>query len=202
MRARFVYWERTRSGPSGVSGAGCCTLGFGIGGWVAIGTLGWVDRRGRDSRALRLSVSSARSHGCACRRPLCTYVVTHRRGPTIVHCRYYRCRSAAGGRPPCRGIQVAAGEIEDAVRGLLGEPRTWRAAADLGTAHAEQFAVAWNSLDASSQDGLLPKLIERVTMSRRSGTIALQVLADGVQRLAIDAEPSVIELSTNPNKYR
>ncbi len=137
-----------------------------------------------------------------CRRPLCTYVVTHRRGPTTINYRYYRCRSTAGGRPPCRGIQVAAGEIEDSVRGMLEEPRTWRAAANLGNALAEQLAVVWKSLDASSQDGLLPNLVERVIISRRSGTNAMQVLAGGVQRLAIDAEPSVIEPPENPNKYR
>lgn len=137
-----------------------------------------------------------------CRRSLCTYVVTHRRGPTSINYRYYRGRSTAGGRPPCRGIQVAAGEIEDTVRGMLDEPQTWRDAADLGNALAEQLAVVWKSLDASSQDGLLPKIIERVTISRRSGTIALQVMADGVQRLATDAEPSVIERPAHPNKYR
>lgn len=54
-----------------------------------------------------------------CGRPLMPH--STRRGNKVY--RYYRCRSTAGGRPPC-GYQIAAGTIESAVADLL--PRMYR----------------------------------------------------------------------------
>jgi hypothetical protein len=34
--------------------------------------------------------------------------------------RYYRCRSTAGGREPCKGVIITAGEIESTVLESLG----------------------------------------------------------------------------------
>ena len=117
-----------------------------------------------------------------CRRPLCTYVVTHRRGTTTINYRYYRCRSTAGGRPPCRGIQFAAGEIEETVRGMLEEPRTWRAAPDLESADAERLAMIWKSFNEPTQDAFLPRVIERVAIDRRSCVVAVRLQPDCIER--------------------
>jgi hypothetical protein len=58
---------------------------------------------------------------------LSTYQITKRRGPRAgVIYNYYRCRSTAGGRPPCKGIQYRAWDIEEGVRAILDEPQTWR----------------------------------------------------------------------------
>ena len=54
-----------------------------------------------------------------CGRPLMPH--STRRGNKVY--RYYRCRSTAGGRPPC-GYQIAAGAIESAVANVL--PRAHR----------------------------------------------------------------------------
>lgn len=47
---------------------------------------------------------------------------TIRRGPIIY--RYYRCRSTAGGREPCKGVLVNAPEIENAVLQAAGIEQT------------------------------------------------------------------------------
>jgi len=116
-----------------------------------------------------------------CRRPLCTYVVTHRRGPTIVNYRYYRCRSTARGRPPCRGVQLPAGEIEAVVREMLGEPTAWRQPRSSGeSADAERLAVAWRSLDEMAQDGLLPHLVEQILLRRRMTEVRLTICESAI----------------------
>ena len=51
-----------------------------------------------------------------CGRLMSTHTV--RTGPVIR--RYYRCRSTAGGREPCKGVMVAAHEIETAVLSQIG----------------------------------------------------------------------------------
>jgi len=51
-----------------------------------------------------------------CGRPPSTH--TRRRGSLIY--RYYCCRSTAGGREPCKGVLVNAGEIETAVLSAVG----------------------------------------------------------------------------------
>jgi hypothetical protein len=47
---------------------------------------------------------------------------TIRRGSVIY--RYYRCRSTAGGREPCKGVLVSAYEIESAVLEAAGVEQT------------------------------------------------------------------------------
>ncbi len=118
-----------------------------------------------------------------CRRPLCTYVVTHRRGPTMVNYRYYRCRSAAGGRPPCRGLQVAARELEAAVREVFGEAAAWGPAGSDSAIDAERLATVWRSLDEAAQDELLPSLIEQIELRRRMKELRLMVCESAVSRL-------------------
>lgn len=51
-----------------------------------------------------------------CGRPLSTHTI-HR---GLVVYRYYRCRSTAGGKEPCKGVMISAGEIENAVLEALG----------------------------------------------------------------------------------
>ncbi|MCC6391845.1 MAG: recombinase family protein [Bryobacterales bacterium] len=52
----------------------------------------------------------------SCGRPLSTHTI--RRGSVIY--RYYRCRSTAGGREPCKGVLVRAHEVESAVLQAAG----------------------------------------------------------------------------------
>ena len=56
----------------------------------------------------------------ACGRLLSTHTI--RRGSVVY--RYYRCRSTAGGRDPCKGVLVSAHEIETAVLQAAGIEQT------------------------------------------------------------------------------
>jgi DNA invertase Pin-like site-specific DNA recombinase len=108
-----------------------------------------------------------------CRRPLATYMVSRRLSKvSAVIYRYYRCRSTAGGRPPCRGVQYPAGEVERFVRDLLTQPATWRQIADDQVAvqpgHAEALRGIWCGLHEVTQDRLLPAIIDRVEYRRRN----------------------------------
>ena len=51
-----------------------------------------------------------------CDRPMSTHTV--RFGP-VIRC-YYRCRSTAGGREPCKGVMISVGEVESAVLAEIG----------------------------------------------------------------------------------
>lgn len=55
-----------------------------------------------------------------CGRPMSTHRI--RRGSVIY--RYYRCRSTAGGREPCKGVPVSAPEIENVVLRAAGLEKT------------------------------------------------------------------------------
>jgi DNA invertase Pin-like site-specific DNA recombinase len=106
-----------------------------------------------------------------CRRPLATFVVHQRRGRVggIVY-RYYRCRSMAGGRSPCRGVQYPAGEVERFVHDLLGQPETWRQVIDRGSSfsqnEAEALRAVWRGLDILSRERQLPQIVDRVEFRR------------------------------------
>jgi site-specific DNA recombinase len=106
-----------------------------------------------------------------CRRPLSTYVVTKplRRGSRIL--RYYRCRSNAGGRAPCKGVSYPAWEVEQFVRDQLARDSTWadllqRAAGD--STQADIFAATWRSFRYPVQSRLLTKLVETVRFRRKN----------------------------------
>lgn len=83
---------------------------------------------------------------------------------------------------------MPAGEIEDTVRGMLGASQTWRGATELESVDAEHVATVWKSLGESSRDTLLPWLIERVTLNRHSGAVAVRLRPGCVQRLVGDIE--------------
>jgi len=55
-----------------------------------------------------------------CSRSMSTHTI--RRGSVIY--RYYRCRSTAGGREPCKGVLVSASEIESVVLQAVGLEQT------------------------------------------------------------------------------
>lgn len=106
-----------------------------------------------------------------CKRRLNTYVITRRIGLTKVGYRYYRCRSSAGGCPPCRGVSYPAWEVEQFVRGQLGDEATWaRLQRASGQCRADVGACAaiWRSLSSLEQDRLLPDLVESVEFRRKN----------------------------------
>lgn len=85
-----------------------------------------------------------------CGRLLSTH--TRRRGSLVY--RYYRCRSTAHGREPCKGVLVRAGEIETAVLSAVGLEET--------------------GLSSKEEQAVLQEAIRRVVFSADTGRIKIE----------------------------
>lgn len=111
-----------------------------------------------------------------CDRPMSTSV-SHR-GP--IRYIYYRCRSQAGGRPPCRGVNVAAYELERFVCGVL---------MDVDDAESEILRPVqeyWRQLDEREQQIELPKVVHGVIYRHEVGEIVVKLKDDLEEALATD----------------
>jgi site-specific DNA recombinase len=121
-----------------------------------------------------------------CRRRLCTYTVTRRLGPgAAVAYRYYRCRSTAGGRAPCRGVQYPAGKLEAAVRKALGQAETWRVLRTAEAPDAEAIRRVWSALDVLAQDRLAAGMIDRIEFRRRNSEMRITFKRDVSEALSL-----------------
>jgi site-specific DNA recombinase len=114
-----------------------------------------------------------------CRWPMGTYVVTHKKPPhSMVIYRYYRCRSTAGGRRPCRGRQYPAYAVEAFVSDLLTQTPTWLQLLP-GDASvdqiplAESLAAIWAGLDPLEPGRLLPRIIEKVVFTKANRVLSI-----------------------------
>jgi DNA invertase Pin-like site-specific DNA recombinase len=106
--------------------------------------------------------------------------------------RYYRCRSYAGGRPPCRSVCVPAFEIEKYVLNALGDPALGRTEANdaLDADHQRQIvANHWAMLDDRARQELLRLLVREVVFHKRRGTISITLDPEAVGRLCQEAAP-------------
>lgn len=110
-----------------------------------------------------------------CKRALSSYVITKKQGPQTQRIlRYYRCRSTAGGRPPCKGVSFPAWEIENFVRQQLGEETTWAELAKTNPAlQAKPMSALWQSLDELSQMKILPQVVERIEFRRKNTVLQI-----------------------------
>jgi len=116
-----------------------------------------------------------------CGRPMSPSISGHKN----IHYRYYRCRSDAGGKPPCRGVSVPAYEIERYVSGLLARPETWGPsdAANGEQDQGREFAVAWSTLDERVRQRLLPDVLREVVFDAARGTITVSFATSPVETL-------------------
>ena len=118
-----------------------------------------------------------------CKRPLSTYMITKILGPQAkrVLC-YYRCRSTAGGRPPCKGVSYPAWEVEDFVRRQLEDQKTWDelALADARIA-AKPMAALWQSLDLPSQMRILAQMVDHIEFERKNTELRI-TFNDSIRR--------------------
>jgi DNA invertase Pin-like site-specific DNA recombinase len=112
-----------------------------------------------------------------CDRPMSTSV-SHR-GP--VRYVYYRCRSTAGGRKPCPGVNVGAYELERFVCGVLADVDDAESVIPL------ELRRRWNGLDELGQSRSLRGVIQRVVYSHAVRTISIVVRDDW--RTVITDEP-------------
>ncbi|HRX79779.1 MAG TPA: recombinase family protein [Pirellulaceae bacterium] len=96
--------------------------------------------------------------------------------------RYYRCRSRALGRPPCKDVGVSAYQIEEFVRTTLSS-ETWQLADPATTAPAQEFATAWHELDERQQSSALANVLSEVVFNPHAGAISLSLHVDCSQRV-------------------
>ena len=125
-----------------------------------------------------------------CKRPLSSYIITKKQGPQAQRIlRYYRCRSTAGGRPPCKGVSFPAWEVENFVRQQLRDEKTWAelAASAPSTASFKPMATLWQSLDELSQMQILPQVVERIEF-RRKNTVLQITFNDRIRDIIIDCK--------------
>src|SRR6056297_3742967 len=102
---------------------------------------------------------------------------------------YYRCRSTAGGPPPCVGVNLHCGEIETLVATILAEPNA------VSPPEMTDIADRWNRLDTRSKRNLLPQLLDRVVWDHAAREITLEIKDDAVERL-----DTVLQTQTDPAK--
>ena len=111
-----------------------------------------------------------------CGRLLTTYTITKRIGPRSgVIYRYYSCRSTAGGRARCKGIQYSAHDIKAAARDMLSQPDTWREILGQSAAPKDARAAAetWGGLPWPWQMDFLRRYVQRIELRRRKSEMAI-----------------------------
>ncbi len=125
-----------------------------------------------------------------CKRPLSSYIITKPLGPKAKRVlRYYRCRSSAGGRPPCKGVSFPAWEFESYVQRQLGDQRTWDELVSAYSAPTvKAMATLWQSLDVPSQMRILPQVVERIELLRKN-TVLKITFNDRLHKTISDLSP-------------
>lgn len=89
--------------------------------------------------------------------------------------RYYRCRSTAGGRSACKGIEYTAGAFEMYVCNLLDSNETWQ---DLlgPIATSEQIVTAieaWHASSPGARAQIISKIITKIEIDHRTGEVTV-----------------------------
>ncbi len=89
----------------------------------------------------------------------------------------YRCRSNAGGRPPCRGVCLPALEIERFVSTTICSAN-WEGLSPDQEKEVGRFSERWRSLDGRSQEKALPRIICEVVFDPDEETISVILVDD------------------------
>lgn len=85
---------------------------------------------------------------------------------------YYRCRSRAGGRPPCRSVSVSVGEVmREVLKALAEAPR----ADSPDFTQRQALFEAWSALSPSAQYNVLPTVVGRIELDVAGGKMRLDV---------------------------
>ncbi|WP_197454739.1 recombinase zinc beta ribbon domain-containing protein [Stieleria varia] len=114
-----------------------------------------------------------------CERPMTTSYSHHRN----IRYLYYRCRSQAGGRPPCSNVSVKRYDIEQFVIDTLGEPQSD------DPDFMDELREVWTQLNQDQQRRLLPELLTRVIFNPDLGTVEIE--CDEAEVRGLTADPSV-----------
>lgn len=88
---------------------------------------------------------------------------------------YYRCRSTAGGRPPCVGVCLPAGEIERFVLARINE-ENWEELSPEQEQELKRFYEIWQNLDERTQTKHLAEVVQEVVFAPDEKTLAVTLV--------------------------
>jgi len=95
---------------------------------------------------------------------------------------YYRCRSTAGGRPPCPGVNVQCYEIETLICGILNQPPKD------DSEEVQAIAAAWGQLTEDAKRFVLPAILSKAVIEMSTGEITLALVDDAAEIVGKAAE--------------
>jgi DNA invertase Pin-like site-specific DNA recombinase len=129
-----------------------------------------------------------------CRRPMSIQTMHRRMQPGgAQRTFYYRCRSYAGGRPPCKGPSLYAYELDSRVAELIATTGTGpKGALD------PCFRMIWGALDWQTQKHLLPHVVRQVVFDEKASSLTVEFDEAAVQHITdtlIDADLARLEAS-------
>jgi site-specific DNA recombinase len=122
-----------------------------------------------------------------CGRPLSTYTLTKPLGARAKKTlRYYRCRSTAGGRRPCRGVSYPAWELEQFVREQLASEAAWQEIlrqAKASPRMASELAHLWQAMGQLTQERMLSSVVQEVRFLEGNSSIVIRLNRSVVENI-------------------
>jgi site-specific DNA recombinase len=115
-----------------------------------------------------------------CGRPMSTSVLHHR------HLRYlyYRCRSHAGGRPPCKRVSVSAFQLEQLVARRLSALKPTQFRRPGQSQMIVDFNELWKELNETDKIRCLRDVIEKVVFDAANGNLQISLRPGAVGSVA------------------
>jgi site-specific DNA recombinase len=118
---------------------------------------------------------------CArCNRPMNTSVLHHKQR----RYHYYRCRSNAGGRPPCKGVSVQAYQLERLVCAQLSALKPQKLRHPSRRQFFADFAPLWAQLDDREQLRALGDVVQQVDFDPDGGKLRVTIQVGAVGTVA------------------
>lgn len=104
--------------------------------------------------------------------------------------RYYRCRSTAGGKPPCKDVRYSAYELERFVCDAMGDIKFWQKLNKVMPDEADtpnRMFTIWSLLDNSIRHEFIPDIIEEIRLTGK-GQIQISCYSDLLSRFPVFEE--------------
>ncbi|MCX7399376.1 MAG: zinc ribbon domain-containing protein [Planctomycetales bacterium] len=94
---------------------------------------------------------------------------------------FYRCRSRAGGKPPCRNVSLRAFEIEHLISSMFEQSEAEHESS--ANAPLEAIRSSWHELNMRTQTNLLATIIKEVIFDPDAGSIVVTLVDDAAERI-------------------
>ncbi len=94
---------------------------------------------------------------------------------------FYRCRSRAGGKPPCPNVSLRAFEIEHFISSMFEQSEAEHESS--ANAPLEAIRSSWSELNMRTQTNLLATIIKEVIFDPDAGAIVVTLVDDAVERI-------------------